>query len=387
MPSHARMIMRRFLPLLALLFPSLAQAQGTLPIALQQQFSFTNCQTFTNACGTPLQGGLLYFYQVGTVATVQQSFQDTGLTLTNPWPLTLDANGRIPLFYLANGAVHVRLTDANGVVQFDIPNALVIGPSSGGGGGGSVDPTTVLSTGDIKFRMTQEFVTGWVKMNAQTIGNAISGATQRANADTQALYVYFWTNCSQPTANSSNHCPVTGGLGANALADFNSGKQLQLPDWRGRGPMGVDDMGNTAAGRLFSQNITSGGGDGVTTPGASGGEALHTMTVGDLVAHNHTASSSSSDSGHSHSDSGHGHGFSTGSGNTHFATRGTGPNADTVGGSTMSLSDTFSINTGFANIQTGFANITTSTTVNNNGSSTPFNQMQPFIMGSWYAKL
>ena len=36
---------------LALLLPSLASAQGTLPIALQQQMAYTNCQAFTNACG------------------------------------------------------------------------------------------------------------------------------------------------------------------------------------------------------------------------------------------------------------------------------------------------------------------------------------------------
>jgi hypothetical protein len=47
--------MKRFLlGALALLLPSLAQAQGTLPLALTQQFSFTNCATFTNACGTPV---------------------------------------------------------------------------------------------------------------------------------------------------------------------------------------------------------------------------------------------------------------------------------------------------------------------------------------------
>src|SRR5260370_3824263 len=167
-----------------------ALAQGTLPIALQQQMAYTNCAAFSNACGTPLIGGLLYFIQVGTVNSPQDSFQDTGLTLTNPYPLTLHTNGRIPNFYLANGSVHVRLTDANGVVQFDIPSMLVIGPSSGSGGGGSVDPTTIASTGDVKFRFTGEFVTGWVKANAQTIGSATSGATQRANSDTQALFIY-----------------------------------------------------------------------------------------------------------------------------------------------------------------------------------------------------
>lgn len=357
--------MRAILWFLALL-PSVVAAQGTLPISLQQQFSFTNCQTFTNACGTPLQGGLLYFYQVGTVATQQNSFQDTGLSLLNPWPLVLDANGRIPLFYLANGAVHVRLTDSSGVVQFDIPNALVIGPSAGGGGGGAVDPTTVLATGDIKFRMTQEFVTGWVKLNAQTIGSSTSGATQRANSDTQNLFVYLWNNCT------NNHCPVLGGRGASGLADFNANKQMTLPDWRGSGPMGVDDMGNSPAGRIFNQNVTSGGGDTVTTPGASGGEALHTMTTGDLVAHTHAGTLV--DPGHSHVVPviAYGGGPPTGS------------IAETQGGSIGSATpSTNSASTG-ASFQDGLGhiNVTQST-----GSGTPFNQMQPFILGQWLIKL
>src|SRR6516164_1618118 len=149
--------MRKIATFLAFTFALLTQAaaQGTLPIVLQQQFSFSGCASTptTGACGQPLSGGLLYFYQVGTVATRQDSFQDTGLTIPNPWPLQLDANGRVPMFYLASGSVHVRLTDAGGVVQFDYPSMLVIGPSGGGGGGGAaVDPTTIAMTGDIKYR-------------------------------------------------------------------------------------------------------------------------------------------------------------------------------------------------------------------------------------------
>lgn len=340
---------------LALLLPSLASAQGTLPIALQQQFAFTNCASFANACGTPLSGGLLYFYQVGTVATVQNSFQDTGLTLTNPWPLTLDANGRIPNFYLANGAVHVRLTDANGVVQFDVPNMLVVGASSGGGGGGSVDPTTIASTGDVKWRLTGEFLSGWVKANAQTIGNATSGATQRANADTQALYVYLWTNC--PDA----HCPLLGGRGGSGLADFNANKQITLPDCRGRiCGVGLDDMGNSAAGRIFATNVTSGGGDTVTTPNATGGEALHTMTQAELVQHTHTLT-----------DPGHGHTLNSAS------------NLFAAGGGLQLAGTGFA----FSEVTPTINSATTGITIANTGSTTPFNNTQPFMLGSWYMKL
>lgn len=340
---------------LALLLPSLASAQGTLPVALQQQFSFTNCATFTNACGTPLIGGLLYFYQVGTVATQQDSFQDTGLTLKNPWPLVLDSNGRVPNFYLANGSVHVRLTDAAGVVQFDIPSALVIGPSAGGGGGGSVDPTTIAGTGDFKWRPTTEFVTGWVKANAQTIGAALSGATQRANADTQALFVYLWTNCPD------THCPVGGGRGGAGLADFNANKAIALPDCRGRlCGVGLDDMGNTAAGRIFASNVTSGGGDTTTTAGASGGEALHTMTLAELVQHNHNIT-----------DPGHNHALT----NNLSVVHNRGINQNQLGNALGDVADLT------------IASATTGITINNAGSTTPFNNMQPFVLGTWYIKL
>jgi hypothetical protein len=351
---------------LALLLPSLAQpstsaqAQGTLPIALTQQFAFTNCATFTNACGTPLSGGLLYFYQAGTVATVQNSFQDTALTITNPWPLVLDSNGRVPNFYLANGSVHVRLTDANGVVQFDVPSMLVVGASSGGGGGGSVDPTTIASTGDIKFRLTSEFVTGWVKANAQTIGNATSGATQRANADTQALFTYLWTNC--PDA----HCPVLGGRGASGLADFNAAKQITLPDCRGRiCGVGLDDMGNAAAGRIFAANVTSGGGDTVTTPNATGGAAQITLTQAQLpaVAPTFTGTNAA---------------ISVGNGGTIAGAPASQNDCCTGGPNPIQVSSTTTTLTG---------NFTPSGTISTLGSGAAINVLSNFMLGTWYIKL
>lgn len=262
--------MKRFLialfALLALSVP--VKAQGSLPVALQQ---------ISDQNGHPIVGALLYFYQVGTVATRQDSFQDTGLTLSNQWPLPTDAYGRVPMFYVASGSIHVRLTDAAGLVIFDYPSMLVIGPSGGGGGGSTVDPTTIASTGDMKFRLTGESLAGWVKLNAQTVGSSVSGATGRANTDVQNLFVYLWNNCTNA------HCAVSSGRGASGLADFNANKTIALPDCRSRFCMlGLDDMGNSAAGRLLASNVTSGGGDGVTTPLATGGEANHTQTLAQL---------------------------------------------------------------------------------------------------------
>src|SRR6185437_5878883 len=97
-------------------------------------------------------------------------------------PAVCDQSGRVPMFWLPSGLVHVRLTDSSGVVQVDT-TMQVLGPSSGGGGGGStIDPTTIAATGDIKYRATNESLTGWVILNGQPIGSATSGASQRANS-------------------------------------------------------------------------------------------------------------------------------------------------------------------------------------------------------------
>ena len=336
---------------LLLLWPAAASAQGVIPVALAQQSDLN---------GRPLAGALLYIYQVGTVATPQDSFQDFGLTLPYPWPLRADQFGRIPMFYLANGQVHARLTDASGVVQFDYPNLQVIGPSSGGGGGGGggVDPRTIFAPGDFKWRPTSETVDGWVKANGQSIGTAgCIGCTGRTNTDTQSLYSYLWTNCTDA------HCPVVGGRGATALADFNAQKPLTLPDLRGRAPVGLDDMGAAAAGRIAPSNITSGGGDNQTTPAATGGEANHTLLLAELAAHTHSLT----DPGHSHQ----------------FTYNQPSLNPNTGAGAAVTTIQT----SGGANTVTTQTRTIGITATDSTGSSTPHNTMAPFMLGTWHIKL
>jgi hypothetical protein len=347
-------MMKKIIGALALtLWTCAAQAQGTLPISLTQQFSFSGCSTAANACGTPLIGGLLYTYQVGTVATRQNTFQDTALTIQNPWPLPLDANGRVPAFYLANGSVHIRLTDASGVVQFDYPSALVIGPSGGSGGSGGVDPTTIFTTGDLKFRPTGETITGWVKANGLTIGSATSGATGRANADTQNLFVYLWINC--------HLCTVAGGKGASGLADFNANKTITVYDCRARiCGVGVDDMGNSAAGILLAQNITSVG-DTPTTPGATAGEDNHTLTQPQLPAVSPTF---------------------TGTQQTWSTNEVTEINPSGTGVQTGSLNVELSTSAGHLTVT-----VTPAGTISALGSGSSHNVLSAALTGSWYVKL
>ena len=145
--------------------------------------------------------------------------------------------------------------------------------------------------------------TGWVRANGRTIGNASSGGTERANADTSTLFSFLWTNYGDSV------CAVSSGRGASAAADYAANKTITLPDLRGRALFGLDDMGNSAASRLGTV-ITS-----QTTNGASGGTETHTLTEAQLPSHTHGAGtlSATADGGHTHTVSG---GITAGSGGT-----------------------------------------------------------------------
>jgi microcystin-dependent protein len=257
------MIKRAILALALMAAATIAHAAGTVPgFSLTPQF---------DQSGKVMPGCKLYVIQAGTVATPQNSYQDTGLTTAQPNPMTCDASGRLPQWFVADGLIKVRLTDTNGVQVFVGDNLLVVGPSSGGGGGGgTIDPTTIASTGDTKAAYTTGSLSGWVRMNGRTIGNASSGATERANADTQALFVFLW--------NTDSTLVVVGGRGASALADYTSNHQITLPDLRGRGMSGMDDMGSSDSGRLASSALTAGR----FTLGYANGESTHILTAQEI---------------------------------------------------------------------------------------------------------
>ncbi len=243
---------------------------------------------FDKDSGRPLKGGKLIFYAAGAPSSPLVAYKDPGLTL--PWGdrITLDGAGRVPMFYLPDGSVGIRLTSSRGVIQFEESNLLVVGPSSGaGGGGGGVDATTVFKTGDVIVLDQAGARPGWVRDNGRTLGSASSGATERANADCEALYLFLWNTYADVL------CPVLGGRGASAAADWAADKQITLPDKRGRLPAGLDDMGNSAASRLAGVPFTAGT---ATTAGALGGEAVHVLTAGELAAHKHPIA----DPGHAH---------------------------------------------------------------------------------------
>jgi hypothetical protein len=200
---------------------------GSISLSLSQQF---------DELGRPLSDGQLLIY-ASTTTTPQLAYQDSGLTNAHPWPIPLDSAGRIPQLYFADGFIRIWLKDRYGVTQREADGVMVIGPSSGSGGGGSVDPTKILGTGDLKFRHGTGILSGFVRCNGRSIGSASSAATERANADTEALFLYLWDDVS---------LPVSGGRGGSAAADWAANKNIQAPDYRSRALAGLSDMGNSA---------------------------------------------------------------------------------------------------------------------------------------------
>jgi hypothetical protein len=147
-----------------------------------------------------------------------------------------------------------------------------------------------LPTGSVIMFFSSSAPTGWVLLDGKTIGNAASSATERANADTANLYTFLWGTCAD------TQCPVSTGRGASASADFAANKTLQLPDIRGRLPLGLDNLGGSAANRVTSASLN---GSNSTTLGAAGGEQAHTQTLSELVGHTHVVNNIANLSGSS----------------------------------------------------------------------------------------
>jgi len=105
-------------------------------------------------------------------------------------------------------------------------------------------------------------VSGWVGLTILgTIGSSASTATLRANNDTQALFEYIWNHIADV------YCPVIGGRGATAAADFVANKPITLPNTPGRA-------------------IACAGGGG--PHGHTTGAGTATLSIANLAAHTHT---------------------------------------------------------------------------------------------------
>ena len=246
--------------------------------------------------GNIIPGALASFYEANTDEAMTV-YSDVTLGEINEHsnPVVADGNGRWPLVFFddvtdidpvtpgvqSRQYYRVRVTDAGGVLLYDDRSVPIIGQSEGGGGGvppPPVDQTALSRTGDVKIALDNSTQGGWVRMNGRTIGKGTSGATERPNDDTQALYSHLWGKTNQTI------CEVIGGRGANALADFTANKPLTLPDMRGRAPFGIDNMNNAPSGRIAAAYMDV---ETNNTLGAWGGDDEIVLVANNLAAHQH----------------------------------------------------------------------------------------------------
>lgn len=82
--------------------------------------------------------------------------------------------------------------------------------------------------------------TGWLIEDGKTIGSAASGATGRANADTQDLFTHLWTQFTNAELPIQTSAGAASTRGASAAADFAANKRMPLFDSRTRFLRGSD---------------------------------------------------------------------------------------------------------------------------------------------------
>ncbi len=315
-----------------------------------------------NADGTPMAGAKLYVFLAET-STPADAFKDFGLTpeLIHPHPILTDASGLLPSFWVNDGQFRVRLVNADGsLVLFDEDGIQAIGPSSGeGGGGGGVDSNAIFQTGHFDWQPVSGTRSGWVRANFRTIGSATSGASERANADVEPVFLFLWNTYSDTL------CPVGGGRGANAAADWAANKTITTLDMKGIGAIGLADMGGTDSTRLDSVTFSVGN---KTTAASLCGAALHTLAQAELPNVNFVVTIPSGEGSHTH-DIGMSAANTVQSPGTIPGHSGTFPGANPLGNTNA---QTLPAMTG---------------TAASGGSGTAANNMQPSRVGTWYIRL
>lgn len=306
-----------------------------LPFSGQQQFD-----TFNRV--VPL--ARLYVYLANT-STPVAAFANKALSVALPWPVVANGAGRFPAIWIDDTPENVRLvvTDAAGTLIYEDDECPVIGPSRWAQGDTPVvDATRLVPTGFPFWAPIDGAIPYYVRMNDRTIGNASSGATERAGDDCEDLFVFLWDKTTST---------VSGGRGSSAAVDWAANKTIVVPSMRGRGPVGLDTMGNSAAGVVA----------GLTTAGAIGGAATKALSIAEMPAHDH-GGATGSNGGHSHTT--------------------TIPqitvNQGSAGGGAFFF-DGASSNTGSVPNHTH--------TIGSQGSGTGFSILNPYMAGTWYMKL
>jgi len=205
---------------------------------------------------------------------------DTGLTSGFTTIPKLDANQYWQMNSLGTALFAAELESNSDVntLRSELASQTSLAPGSGIVGHFSSVNTGTTVSAELEYLLGSEsqvgFVmsyigttapSGWILCDDGTIGNASSGATNRANEDTRNLFILLWNSMADAQA------PVSTGRGASAEADFLANKTIRLP---------------LILGRVFG---VYGSGAGLTTRvnGETFGEEDHTLTKAEIPTHVH----------------------------------------------------------------------------------------------------
>lgn len=340
-----------------------ATATGIIPLSGTQQFD--------KDISPPafLNGGIVNIY-LATTTSPAPIFSDFALTTPLANPLTLNAAGRFPAIYVADGLYRIRVLNSASVLQFDDDNVAAVTAAI------SNTPVVVVAsqlwnTGDVKVRYDDQPADGFVRANGRTIGSATSGGSERANADCEALFKFLWgfANITLPA-----------GKGASAAADWSANKQLTLPDMAGRLIGARDDLGAGVKSRITALNVT-----GPTLAGAVGGFEFRFLTQAYLPAINFTVSGITlADAGHNHTTRVHNASNSSAAPNGLFpgAVAGGTPNIyNATSDGSSSFGSTFIVN------NTSGVSVATQGVAASGGSSSAMPVLNPVMLFTTYLKL
>lgn len=177
--------------------------------------------------GYPVDGALLYAFDAGTTTPRNlylTSAIDPEHVHTIPvqmvdgvWPVMFAGPGDYDLVIYGQDGEQIRRLEG-------LPGDPTVGSPVT-----TFDPLAQVSTGDVVLAHRTGPRSGYVRANADglTIGNGASVATERANDDCHALFVFLY-NFDQSLA-------VSGGRGSGgAEVDWSANKTIALPNESGR---------------------------------------------------------------------------------------------------------------------------------------------------------
>lgn len=176
-------------------------------------YVLTRTSTFRAITGSYIEGEVVRFNALnGNTAGSTINADGRGVR-----PLTLEGGAALPAGWISTTSETQAKYRSSGTPRFEVIRSEGIFLSQTG-----------FTTGDVKPTYKTTADPGWIMADDGSIGNASSGATNRANADTLALYTLLWNNILDAYA------PVSGGRGVSAAADFSANKRLTIPRTLGR---------------------------------------------------------------------------------------------------------------------------------------------------------